>query len=260
MLGGAAGLKEFKASLLASHGFVALALDYFTPDESGKLPPYFELEYFEEAVDWLRTHPKVVPGGIGLHAICLGSWIAMLLASFRSEAIKATVAISPISYASLCAFKYRGKISETFPFDESKLLTTDYGIEVRHLWPSVTKDNGSDSKYSAITSCEDISCPLLMIYGTDDRNLNSYFCTQQVYGRMKQNGKEHLCSIVRYPSAGHLIEPPYTPLCYSSHHPGPHGYMVWGGETEAHAQAQEDAWPKIIDFLRRNIRRTNCSL
>ena len=77
--------------------FVALALDYFTPGESGKFPAYIELEYFEEAAHWLSNHPKVLPGGIGQYGICLGSWIALLLACFRSDVIKATVAISPIS-------------------------------------------------------------------------------------------------------------------------------------------------------------------
>ncbi|KAJ7383525.1 acyl-coenzyme A thioesterase [Desmophyllum pertusum] len=33
-----------------------------------------------------------------------------------------------------------------------------------------------------------------------------------------------------------------------------------GGEIEAHAQAQEDAWPKIIAFLRRNVPQVKCSL
>ena len=256
LLGGVAGLKEFKASLLASHGFVALTLDYFTPDESGEFPPYFELEYFEEAAHWLSNHPKVLPGGIGLHAICFGSWIALLLASFRSDVIKANVAISPVSTAGLSSYKYRGKVSEILPIHENKLMTTEHGLVFRYAIPSVTENNGLGSTFPAITPSENISCPVLVIYGTGDLNVNSDFSANQVYERMKKNGKGHLCSVLRYPGAGYLIEPPYTPHCYSSHAPhryGPDPYMVWGGETEAHAQAQADAWPKILAFLRRNI-------
>ena len=49
--GGTAGIKENKTSLFASRGFVTLNLAYIPPGNSGLLPPYFELEYFEEAAD-----------------------------------------------------------------------------------------------------------------------------------------------------------------------------------------------------------------
>ena len=132
--------------------FVALALDYFTPGELGK--------YFDEAAHWLRNHPKVLPGGIGLHGICLGSWIALLLASFRSDVIKATVAISPISVVSLSRYKYRGKLSEIHPCDNSKVIVTEHGVVIRHILPPVTEDNGSVTKFSVITPSENISRPV----------------------------------------------------------------------------------------------------
>ena len=260
--GGTAGVKESKTSLFASRGFVTLTLAYIPPGNSGILPPYFELEYFEEAVDWLCEHPSVIPGGIGIHANCLGSWIALLLASFRSDVIKAVVAVSPGSFANLSSFKYRGKISENLPSDYSKLINTEDGVVVRYARPTITEDNGSISTYSAITPTENISCPVLLIYGTEDLCLNSDFTVTQVYERMKKNDKGHLCSILRYPGAGHVIEPPYTPLCYSSFDPvARDNYgnpcMVWGGETNAHAHAQEDAWPKVFAFLRKNVAQIN---
>ena len=30
-------------------------------------------------------------------------------------------------------------------------------------------------------------------------------------------------------------------------------YLAWGGETVAHARAQEDCWPKILHFLRKHL-------
>ena len=265
--GGTVGVKENRTSLIASRGFVALTLSYISPGNSGMLPPYLELEYFEEAVEWLCKHPKVLPGGIGLYGNCMGSWIALLLASFRSDVIKAVVAVSPVTMAlsQLPAFKYQGKISQTIPGDHSKLITTSDGVISCHAIPKVTEDQGSNSTFSAITPSENISCPVLLIYGTDDQNSRSEFYAEQVYERMKKSGKEHLCSVLRYPGAGHLIEPPYSPLCYSSFDPAlglifgnPH--TVWGGEIKAHAQAQEDSWPKVLVFLRRNIAQTKARL
>jgi len=93
----------------------------------------------------------------------------------------------------------------------------------------------------------------------------SEFNAGQVYERMKKSGKEHMCSILRYPGAGHLIEPPYSPLCYSSFNPVTglifgNPYTVWGGEIKTHAQAQEDSWPKVLVFLRKNIAQTKARL
>lgn len=249
---------------MASRGFVTLALSYMKPDSSGVFPPYFELEYFEEALEWLSKHPKVSPGGVGVHAICFGTWFALLLASFRSDVIKAVVAISPMTFAFLSSFKYRNKVSEMFLVERSKLILTEDGIVLRYALSTVSQDNTtSDSKYSAITPCQNISCPVLLIYGTGDLNVNSDFCAGQVYERMAKNGKGHMCSILRYPGAGHLIEPPYSPHYYSLYdqNMGVQGDPPYsGGEIEAHAQAQEDAWPKIIAFLRRNVPQVKCSL
>ena len=180
-----------------------------------------------------------------------------MLASFRSDIIKAVVAVSPQSFANLSSFKYQGKVSAKLPSNYSKLIHTEDVVVVRYAFSTETDDNGSDSTYSAIIPSEKISCPVLLIYGADDLFLNSEFNAKLMYERMNRNGKGHLCSILCYPGAGHLIESPYTPLCYSSFDPvardnygNPN--MVWGGEVEMHAQAQEDAWPNILAFLQKN--------
>lgn len=58
LFGGLGGLVEFRASLLAAHGFAVLALAYFAYED---LPNLLEvdLDYFEEAANLLLAHPKV---------------------------------------------------------------------------------------------------------------------------------------------------------------------------------------------------------
>ena len=68
--GGAGGLVEFKASLLASYGFVTLKLVYLAYDDLPEFPPSIDIEYFEEAANWLSNYPKVMPHGIGVHSLC----------------------------------------------------------------------------------------------------------------------------------------------------------------------------------------------
>ncbi|KAM9294412.1 dynein axonemal light chain 1 [Gastrophryne carolinensis] len=58
MFGDEGGLVEYRASLLASRGFAALALPYVAFED---LPPTmreFQLEYFEDAAKFLSQHPK----------------------------------------------------------------------------------------------------------------------------------------------------------------------------------------------------------
>ena len=66
---GAGGLVEFKAALLASHGFVTLKLAYLAYDDLPEFPP--SIKKFEEAANWVSNHPKVLPHGICIHAITM---------------------------------------------------------------------------------------------------------------------------------------------------------------------------------------------
>ena len=262
MQGGSGGLWEFKAALLASRGFAALALAYLSYDDVPEFLPVMEMEYFEEAANWLRSHPKVFPHGIGVHSNCYGSWAALLMASLGMNAVKAVVAISPVVNAFPIPFSYKGKVSEILPFDNSKKILTKEDTIWRYAIPAVNDVSAPVSKYSPITPVENISCPVLLVFGTGDLNVNSDFATELIFNRLKAHGKEHLCSILRYPEAGHFIEPPYTPHCYASFAGitakwSGDNYLVWGGETNAHAKAEEDAWPKILNFLRKNLQHSS---
>lgn len=61
LFGGAGGLIEFRAGLLASRGFAVLALAFFAYDDLPRTLTQLDLEYFEEAAQLLLRHPKVSP-------------------------------------------------------------------------------------------------------------------------------------------------------------------------------------------------------
>ena len=129
------GLVEFKAALLASHGFAALALAYMDYDDLPAFPPYHEMEYFEDAANWLSSHPKVLPHGIGIHAICYGAMIALLMANLQMKPVKAIAAISPLTHVYPTAFKYKGSfISEVAHFDQSKKVQVQDGSICRYVF------------------------------------------------------------------------------------------------------------------------------
>lgn len=61
LFGGAGGLIEFRAGLLASRGFAVLALAFFAYEDLPRTMARLDLDYFEEATAVLLRHPKVSP-------------------------------------------------------------------------------------------------------------------------------------------------------------------------------------------------------
>ncbi|XP_070370121.1 acyl-coenzyme A thioesterase 1 isoform X3 [Equus asinus] len=59
VFGAGGGLLEYRASLLAGKGFAVMALAYYNYDDLPKSMESLHLEYFEEAVNCLLSHPQV---------------------------------------------------------------------------------------------------------------------------------------------------------------------------------------------------------
>uniref|UniRef100_A0A2K6QBE5 Acyl-CoA thioester hydrolase/bile acid-CoA amino acid N-acetyltransferase domain-containing protein n=1 Tax=Rhinopithecus roxellana TaxID=61622 RepID=A0A2K6QBE5_RHIRO len=58
ILGTGGGLLEYRASLLAGKGFAVMALAYYNYEDLPKTMDILHLEYFEEAVNYLLSHPE----------------------------------------------------------------------------------------------------------------------------------------------------------------------------------------------------------
>lgn len=102
-----------------------------------------------------------------------------------------------------------------------------------------------------------IQCPLLVVVGEDDQNWPAGDSAADMKEMMEQAGNSHLLTLLSYPDAGHLIEPPYTPHARASVFRAVQTRekvtSLWGGQTLAHARAQEDAWRKTLVFLKENL-------
>ena len=253
VFGGSGGLFEFRAALLASHGFAALALAYFWFDDLPREPSEVNFEYFHEALDWMLVQAKVSSRGVGLVGVSRGSEIVLTLATQRTE-IKAVVAISPAFAIMTYCLKYHGHPSDFIPIYEDRLsVANDGSVSLIDGYAYEEADKPNQPGRSALLPMEMILCPLLLVYGTSDRCWNAEYMTQRIVNRMAAHGKESQCEVLRYPNAGHLIEPPYTALCRASYVSSVKLVLSWGGEKRAHALAQEDSWNKLLEFLHNNL-------
>uniref|UniRef100_A0AAZ3RWW2 Uncharacterized protein n=1 Tax=Oncorhynchus tshawytscha TaxID=74940 RepID=A0AAZ3RWW2_ONCTS len=207
ILGG--GLSEVRASLLANKGFVVLTLAYYGyQDMPRNVPKHFDLEYFEEAITFLRRQPQVQGPGIGILSISKSGDLALSMASFLSG-ISATVWINGCNANMMT------------PLHPSPRNIT--------LCPCLDQRLYDDATASLPRAYPREHHPLfLFAVSEDDRNWNS--CIM---------GKENF-EVVTYPRAGHFLEVPYMPHCPSGFHSAVGKVVEFGGEAKGHHEAQLD--------------------
>uniref|UniRef100_A0AAZ3QFY3 Uncharacterized protein n=2 Tax=Oncorhynchus tshawytscha TaxID=74940 RepID=A0AAZ3QFY3_ONCTS len=250
-LGG--GISEVRASLLANKGFVVLALAYFGfQDLPRTVPKYFDLEYFEEAITFLRQQPQVQGPGIGILSISKSGDLALSMASFLSG-ISATAWINGSNANTVVPLHYKDLIIPSItPIVENVTFSPSGILDIRDALP----DPETEVNRGSVIPIERSSSRFLFAASEDDRNWNSCLFAQQAAARLRHHGKENF-EVVMYPRAGHFLEVPYIPHCPSGFHPAVGQVVVFGGEAKAHHQAQLDLWRRVQEFFRKHLEGNN---
>lgn len=256
LFGGIGGLIEFRASLLAAHGFAVLALAYFAYEDLPSLLADMDLEYFEEAANLLLAHPKVQRPGIGVISVSKGAEIGLAMACFLKQVV-ATVCINGPNAVFEFPFRYKDLVMTPIPsFLERTQIDVSGAVRLRHF-----RGDPRDKRYQqSVYPIEKAQGQILFIVGENDELINSREYGKQALDQLQSHGRSNGRMLV-YPGAGHLIEPPYAPLCYASRNT--HHYstpLLWGGDPVAHAAAQEHAWGEIQKFFRQHLVQTSSKL
>uniref|UniRef100_A0A8C8WB54 Acyl-CoA thioesterase 4 n=1 Tax=Panthera leo TaxID=9689 RepID=A0A8C8WB54_PANLE len=242
------GLLEYRASLLAGHGFATLALAYYNFEDLPEELDSIDLTYFEEAVCYMLQHSQVKGPGIGLLGISLGADICLSMASFLKN-ISATVSINGSGFSGNKPIHYKQTCIPSLSYDLRRIKVTFSGVldivDIRN-------DTVGGYENPSMIPIEKAQGPILFIVGQDDHNWRSELYAQIASERLQAHGKEKL-KIISYPGTGHYIEPPYFPLCPASVHKLLNKPVLWGGEPRAHSKAQEDAWKQILTFFCRHL-------
>ncbi|XP_060473334.1 peroxisomal succinyl-coenzyme A thioesterase [Panthera onca] len=242
------GLLEYRASLLAGHGFATLALAYYNFEDLPEELDSIDLTYFEEAVCYMLQHSQVKGPGIGLLGISLGADICLSMASFLKN-ISATVSINGSGFSGNKPIHYKQTCIPSLSYDLRRIKVTFSGVldivDIRN-------DTVGSYENPSMIPIEKAEGPILFIVGQDDHNWRSELYAQIASERLQAHGKEKL-KIISYPGTGHYIEPPYFPLCPASVHKLLNKPVLWGGEPRAHSKAQEDAWKQILTFFCRHL-------
>ncbi|NWZ35508.1 ACOT1 thioesterase, partial [Brachypodius atriceps] len=248
LYGTGGGLPEYRACLLANHGFAVLALAFYSYEDLPKEMKEFHLEYFEEAVNYMLQHTQVKGPGIGLLGHSKGGDLCISMASFL-KGITATALING-SVANVGAvLRYKDITIPPLGISVNRVKVSESGIA--DIIDALNNPlEGPDQK--SFIPLEKAECCFLFIVGQDDHNWKSEFFAIEGSKRLQAHGKEKP-EIVCYPGAGHYIEPPFFPMCAASMHLLFGKPVMWGGEPKAHSEAQIDAWQQIQAFFRKHL-------
>ncbi|XP_054624260.1 acyl-coenzyme A thioesterase 3-like [Dunckerocampus dactyliophorus] len=240
-------MSEKRASLLANKGFMVLAMAVFN-DKPANIK-HLNLDYFEEAVQFLQQQPKVGGKGIGVISRSKGGDIGLSLSSFTSG-VEAVVWINGCSANIGYPLHYKNRqVLSVLGSNLSKVLPTPSGASIVKFGVG---DPETEENQGSVVPIEKAKAHFLFVASEDDLNWDSKAFMEGMAQRLKREGKKNF-ETVCYPRAGHLLEPPYSPYCYSGLHgivPSP---VLWGGEPKAHIDAEVHLWKKIEDFFRTRL-------
>ncbi|XP_058011109.1 bile acid-CoA:amino acid N-acyltransferase isoform X2 [Ahaetulla prasina] len=248
LFGGAGGLIEFRAGLLASKGFAVLALAFFAYDDLPQTLEVIDLEYFEEASRLLLKNPKVRGPGLGIIGLSKGAEIALAMGTFLKE-IVASVCINGPTRMSGTPLHFHDISIPAASYPYEKIVINEMGLLSTFYCLGHPLDQSLEVSTIPVEKAQG---HILFVVGEADKSFDSKVFAEAAMARAKKHGKNN-CSLLSYPGAGHLIEPPGSPVCYAyplRFAPIP---IQWGGEVKPHAKAQEHSWNEILIFFKLHL-------
>ncbi|HVT40735.1 MAG TPA: acyl-CoA thioesterase/bile acid-CoA:amino acid N-acyltransferase family protein [Gemmatimonadaceae bacterium] len=259
VLGGSEGgvSSEDIAAQLASHGYVAFALAYFGADSLPTSLDNIPLEYFGRALTYLRADPAVGHGAIAILATSKGAEAALAAAAHFPE-VRAVVGYAPSSvhWSCICASPHSswslgGVGLPNVPAGTDPTYLVPPGFPLRPAVNYLFRMRDSSVAAQAAIHVEDIKGPILLVAGDDDGLWPSLSMAREVMARRGRLGAKHGDVLLHYAGAGHLIGKAFLPAG-STLIGG--GRVDTGGTPAGNSLAQADAWPRVLEFLRRALR------
>jgi dienelactone hydrolase len=272
VLGGSDGGHHFQyvAALLAAHGFAALSLAYFAYEDLPADLVEIPLEYFEEAIAWLRERPEVDGDRIGVLGMSYGGQLALLLGATVPN-IAAVVALVPsgitggavtgdFTRMARAAWTHRGQPLPFIPprYDPDamqRFAVAMAGGKPIALTPGFTRLLEGVPLERVTIPVERTAGPILLMSAGDDQVWPSTLLAEIAVTRLRDSAFPYSVEHITYPAAGHFsCLPPYIPTTTTwSRHPLTPFTMELGGTPQANADASADLWPRIVAFLERSL-------
>jgi dienelactone hydrolase len=269
LLGGSeGGMHEDDAALLAAHGYAVLALAYYGLPGLPATLQDIPLEYFGQALGYLRQHDKVSGSQVAVIGASKGGEAALLVGATFPE-VRAVVSV--VGSGVLTQGISQGVLTGSFLdiLGTPVASWTYQGRELPYLPNVVTSEledavaagdpvalrlafepglRRTDLAAPATIAVERINGAVLLISGSDDQGYGPAF-HEIAARRLAVHRHQYPWDHVVYEDAGHLIAaPPYAPTTRSLT-PGPGVMFRHGGTPAGDARARAEGWQRIRTFL-----------
>ncbi|MGN7381346.1 acyl-CoA thioesterase/bile acid-CoA:amino acid N-acyltransferase family protein [Paenibacillus sp. SAFN-117] len=255
--GGEGGLASSMnyAALFASYGFPSLALAYFRFEHLQEHLQEIPLEYFYQAIEWLRHRQEVRPDRNAVFGRSKGAELSLILGTVFPE-IGCVIASSPSStacighiepgadhsYRRYSSWSYQGKalpyVEWTNEQCEEALNCFKTYKRIDHIHKAAFEQ--CDRLEEVTIPVEKIAGPILIITSTDDHWWPAELHGERIAARLKAKGFSHKFEHLHYEDTGHLVRYPYIPTTQLS---------MNGGTPFNNYIASLESWNRIKQFL-----------
>lgn len=250
VLGGSeGGFPRDRAALIASHGYVTLALAYFGVDPLPRELERVPLETVDRAIAYLRRQPSVNPKRLAIVGVSKGAELALVSAA-RNPAIGAVVGIAPSSAvfqsitgqrSSTSSWTLAGKDIPFAPYVAGEKFVQS------HRLGDLYEASLAAAPSEAEIPVEKIRGPILLLAGKDDALWPSAEMAERIAQRARRHGFRYPVKILAFENAGHHVgNLPMRPTADS---------VRLGGTAQGLAAAQTACWDHIVEFLRAHLLR-----
>jgi dienelactone hydrolase len=234
---------------LAKEGYPTLALAYFNKGELPKTLANIPLEYFIDAVHYLKDQKELSKKTkVFLMAHSRGGEAALLTASISSE-IDGVIAYTPANFACSApdgqspAWTWKGK-----PVTFYKPTKIDFSTSLE-AFQYYLKDTVAIAK--AEIQSEKVRGPILLLSAGDDRIWPSEKMCLSIISTLKQHHFRYPYYHFNFPLAGHMLFSRTTgPTSYK----GDWGSVEFGGTESSQREACGNAWQQVLVFLKSSER------
>jgi esterase/lipase len=254
--GAQGGLEKWLARIIASHGYAVLALAYFNyqglPESLVEIP----LEYFEKAIEWMKTNEHVMKDRIGLVGGSKGGELVLLLGS-KYDVFRVIVAWTPAAHvwqttslSPQSSWSLNGQGLPYVPYgytqEDMENLQTGKLTSFRSFY-LLGLQNADESTISrAAIPVENIRASILLVSDTDDQCWpSSEFCNM-IMQRLAENnfkyGMKHICT----QNGGHTsFLPDLIPDLNRNFN---------GGNPEGQLIASQLIWKTTLEQLKKSLK------
>jgi dienelactone hydrolase len=271
--GGGGGIDEYRGAILASHGYAALNLGYFAMEGLPRGLVNIPLEYFENAIRWMRAQPWLRNHFLAVWGESRGGELALLLGATFTE-INAVIAWVPsgVTFWALglaepgdtrprAAWTFRGKPlpylqENNASVEPSPAVEPGRPVAFAPVYLSHLRDTRAVER--ATIAVEKTRGPILLVSGADDQMWPSSALADIAMRRLETHHHPYPFRHLKYEGAGHLILVPGGPRTTRTLRLQVEGMadplLSMGGTPKADAEAGVDAWRSLLEFLEAGIK------